>query len=316
MKKNIFKISALAVILTAVIVAGSLLASGSAGSNDKLNLILEVPSASVESGGTFEVVVRIKNADISAFKLAGLQVDLSYNTDKLTAGAITHTLDTSESTALSNVDGNKVKFVCIKNDFSDEVGYTTLTNLFKVTFTAKEAISNPSALFNKDDITYMMGDTKAVNILNTNSIYSGGNTELAEALINSQLTLEASEKIGGTIVIAPTPNPKDNTAVQKNELENEIANGDVTVTPNDGNVVGTGSKITYNGKEYTVVVKGDIDGDGVVTIFDAIHAGKGDQFTEDKKAEEYAADVNGDGVINEADINVIFGHASEKNPIN
>lgn len=310
-KKNIFKLSILAGVLACILIAGSLFASGAAAGaeTEGLNILVSVPSASVAAGEKFEAVVKLANEDITEYCVAGLQVELAYDAQLLTAGTITHTLDKTESTAVSNATDKAVKFVCVKNDFSEEAGYTTLTNLFKVEFTAKSAIANPAALFSKDSISYMFGDTTAMEITKADSVYGADIEAIAIAILNTDLELVVTESLG-TIIVAPTP--AGDTALTKAELE-ETLGADATLS--EGAVIGTGSTITADEKTATIVVVGDVDGDGIVTVFDAAmvkkanaeNADAADKFAEND-IKEYAADFDSNKVTNDTDVKGLLQH--------
>lgn len=66
-----------------------------------------------------------------------------------------------------------------------------------------------------------------------------------------------------------------------------------------------------------MIFKGDIDGNGMITIEDV--ALLWDAYVEFSKLttdQELAADVNGDGVVNITDKDLLFGHIRGKNVIN
>lgn len=311
-KKNIIRLSLLAGLLACVLVAGSLFASGADAAESSLNIIVSVPSSPVAAGGTFEAVVKIADENVESFKLAGLQVELAYDTDKLTVATedITHTLNETESTAVSNVKNGMVKFVCVKKEFTATQGYTTLGNLFKVEFTAKSAVANPSALFNKDSITYLMGDTLALEIANSDAAYAADKEAIAKAILDTDLEIVVANSIG-SVVVAPTPAGKN--AMTEVELK-ALLGTSVAITAKNG-VIGTGSTITVGSEEADVIVKGDLDGDGVVTVFDAMmikKANAADAADEDKFAEndikEFAADVDGNNNANNTDAGNILDH--------
>lgn len=83
----------------------------------------------------------------------------------------------------------------------------------------------------------------------------------------------------------------------------------------DGDYIGTGTTVeVYNGNDliatYTVVLFGDIDGDGIITEDDAYLIGDyltGDYAIEENSVFFMAADVNHDGVIDTDDSDVISG---------
>ena len=317
-KKNKLIVSGIiAAILTCTLVLGCIFAFGSE-TEEKINLIVSTTNAPVAQGDEFVVTVKITNADITAFKVAGLQVELNYDADKLTADTITHKLDTNESEALSNAANGKVTFVCVKKDFTDETGYSTLSDLFTVKFAAKNAIDNPSTLFTSEDISFLVGDTKALEVTLSDSTYAGSIPNLAEAILDKGLDIVTNAK-AGTVVIIPTP--ADTNGMTKTELEDAIANDEVSVKNDKDGIVGTGSKITLDGEEATVVVKGDIDGDGVITVFDAalIKEAQGndnaDENFTDKGVQEFAGDVDNDNNTDDKDAQNILDHVVGTNTI-
>ena len=193
-----------------------------------------------------------------------------------------------------------------------------MNNLFTVTFTAKEAINNPSALFNESNITYLLGNVEAFSIANFNSVYGADKLNVAEAILNSDLKLTISEK-AGTVVIVPTPT-STGSAMTKTELEESISNGDVTI--NSGDKIGTGSVISVDGEEVEIVVKGDLDGDGIANIYDAIMIYKAskqnsgsDSFV-GNELREFAGDVDNNGTTDVSDVESILEHILGKNAIN
>ncbi len=316
-KKSFVKILALVCILACVFMASSMFVSGNETDSSKINFIMGVPSTPVDANGTFNVTVKIANGDISSFKLAGLEVDLSYNTSKLSVDSVATNVD-SNSTALAKDNNGVVKFICVKNEFTTEAGYTTLNNLFTVTFKAKEAISNPTLLFEESNITYLLGDVNADWLKEFNSVYAADKVAVAEAILNSNLELTVSEK-AGTIIIVPTP-ASESSAMTKTELEESISNNEVTV--NSGDKIGTGSIISVDGEEVEIVVKGDVNGDGVANIYDAIMIYKatkqntGADSFEGKDTKEFAGDVDDSGTTDVSDVDDILEHILGKNTIN
>ena len=81
----------------------------------------------------------------------------------------------------------------------------------------------------------------------------------------------------------------------------------------DGDLIGTGSVISIDGKEYTVVKKGDLNGDGVIKSADYILL---KNYISGKKqlsdAEKMASDVNKDNNIKSADYVLIKNFISGK----
>ena len=79
-----------------------------------------------------------------------------------------------------------------------------------------------------------------------------------------------------------------------------VKKGDTTIANNAK--IGTGYTITVDGKNYTAVVKGDTNGDGVVKATDYMKIKNYIMGTSKlSDAEKNAADVNGDGQIKATD---------------
>ena len=101
---------------------------------------------------------------------------------------------------------------------------------------------------------------------------------------------------------------KDDVVTVKEVVENELFDGKVvtfngTAIPALDTVVGTGDKFTtVDGTEYTVIVYGDVDGDGKVGVLDALQVEKNNvnMITLDDVQKE-AADVKNDGNVNPLD---------------
>lgn len=295
-KTNFFKIilpaCVVVCILSCALILGSVLATDNSGTqSDKLNLVVGVPSNAVAPDSTFTATVYVTNNNVDTFKIAGLQVDLKYDSSKVSVDsyAATALRETSSYAIKDDSSNNKVKFACVKNTYTEDEGYTgeQLATVFTVTFKAKTAINNPSALFKTEDITYMFGDTKAAEIKNANKIYGADKIKIAEALVNSEFSFTTTEN-AGTVVIVPL-----------NSTKGEF---DIT-TKSDNGLIGTGSTIKVDNEEASIVVKGDLDGDGEITVFDAMIAKKIESQVEgytDTPLYDVAADLNSDGELNDS----------------
>lgn len=162
--KKILIAAVVSTLILALAIAGVALYASS--SDSEILLHVDFPSEDVKAGETFDVTVSVTNKDVSLFKMAGLQVELAYDAGSVTPGTITPLLSSSESLFRCGLKDGKVVFVCVKNDFTDVEGYSKINELFKVSFTAKKALS-PSKLFTKDSVSYLLGDVKAEKILMT-----------------------------------------------------------------------------------------------------------------------------------------------------
>lgn len=285
-KKHILKLSILAGVLVCVIVAGSLFASGTtpADSAGNLNLMVTTSSGPVEQNQEFVVNVKISNENVTQFKIAGLEVALSYDSSKIAATNVQHAPLEKYSTVKHKIADNKVRFVCIKNEFTTEEGYTgtDLSNLFTVTFKAEEYIANPALLFDKNNIEFLIGNTEALAVTGQFATYAGDMEAIAKAILDKDLDLVADSNVGSMIVVAPTPKADETNAgygvINDNPVEYR-----------------TGSTITVGEESAKIVVKGDLSGDGLVSVFDAAMIKKG---TEDKLRNSAGELIQGDKTAN------------------
>ena len=298
LKKNVLKLSILAALVCCLLVAGTFLAAGSAApaavDESKLNLMLTVSTdKAVAAGETFTATVKVANQSVKEFKIAGLQVFLNFDNNVTTTEDKVVSALGSESAVAKNVVDQQVRFVCVKEEFTEDIGYESLGELFTVTFTAKATIDNPAKLFDNTNIEFVVGDTEALKIENVGAIYGANAGALANAIISDLLEIKPTSTVG-TVLIAPTTTTEALTVAN---FEKMVSGA--TITSNDG-VIGTGAIITVDGKETRIVVKGDVDGDGIVTVFDAQIILNGD-FTE-KDLEKFAGDADGDGKVKPEDV--------------
>lgn len=274
-KKHILKLSILAAVLACAIIAGSMFAlanqnEAASSTDEKLNLMVKVPSEAVSAGDTFDVTVKISNSDAVAAKgVAGLEVTLHYpNTLSVDSVTIDENLANS-SEEKYNTDNNRVKFACVKTSFSNEDGgYETLGNLFTVKFKATEDIEKPEYLFDSSSVECLIGDVTALEVL-ANTVYAGDLETLANEVLSKGFEFVISGNDANRLVVAIASTPPAGT--------------DPKNAPNK-----TGDEITIDEKKATVVVKGDLDRDGVVSVFDATMINK---FTDEDTLEKAAADL-------------------------
>ena len=101
---------------------------------------------------------------------------------------------------------------------------------------------------------------------------------------------------------------KDSKAVIKNAKGEKVTSGNI----------GTGYTIEYNGKTYTAIKLGDVNGDGNINSGDTLalkqHVAKIKSITNENYSE--AADVNKDGVINSGDSLIAKQHVAKIKNIN
>lgn len=115
-----------------------------------------------------------------------------------------------------------------------------------------------------------------------------------------------------TTVVQPTPEPTpDNTDAQTEKYKIDTKSKILTTVPDTkisdisgatGDKIATGSKVTINGVEYTVVKLGDVNGDGIIDAADYIRLKNyilgNKTLTEDQKM---SANVTEDDIIDAAD---------------
>lgn len=288
-KKHILKLSILAGVLACVIVAGSLFALANTNeattptNDNELNLTI-VTTPLDEQNNTFTVTAKIANSDsfVTAKKIAGLEVTLTYDSSQITTDyeKVQYGTSLADSTVKHKVENDTVKFVCIKNSFSTkDGGYTALGNLFTVTFTVNEGetVTNPALLFNSNSVELLIGDVNATEVT-ARKVYAGDLEALALAILDKGLELVADANVGSMIVVAPTPKA-DST-----EAGSEVING------NNVKYV-TGSAITVGEESAQIVVKGDLDGDGLVSVFDALMIKELAEETPNDALKECAGDL-------------------------
>ena len=139
------------------------------------------------------------------------------------------------------------------------------------------------------------------SLLNAEIIFAYSN--LIEAAIDG--TVLTTGIVGSeTVIIIPT---SIDVAMTEDELRAIFNDETITITSNGG-IIGTGCKVTIGEYEVELVVKGDIDGDGVATVFDALMVKKAlaNNDFENEALREFAADVDGTDGTTEADVSALL----------
>lgn len=244
LKKHILKLSILAAVLACAIIAGSMFALGAESNAQAEPLNLTVVTSALNNG-EFTVTAKIANPEnVKANKVAGLEVTLKYP-DSVTVKSVVANNDLEGLSETANDYSNgRVKFVCIKDSFDSENGYETLGELFTVTFSANGV--DPSLLFDSSSVECLIGDVNALEVA-ANSVYAGDLETLANAVLEKGFEFVVSGKEVNRLVVAIAPTP---------------AAGEKPTNK-------TGDEIEKDGKKAQIVVKGDLDRDGVVSVFDA-----------------------------------------------
>ncbi len=143
---------------------------------------------------------------------------------------------------------------------------------------------------------------------------SNPQTPLEQALESANIRTEAIESIGNVAII---PTPKNDIPMTADEVYAAFNdNADITITSKDGKI-GTGSKIALGEEEIEIVVKGDVDGDGITTVYDALFAKK--SLTEDipeiSGVRKFAGDIDGNSGIPASDVDALLSHVVGKSYI-
>ena len=132
-------------------------------------------------------------------------------------------------------------------------------------------------------------------------------TPLEQAIESANVSTAIIESVGTAAIIQT---PKNDTAMTVDELYAMFnGNTEITITSNDGKI-GTGSKISLGEEEIEIVIKGDIDGDGITTVFDALLAKKSmtENIPQINDLREFAGDVDGNTGISDNDVDELLSH--------
>ncbi len=140
--------------------------------------------------------------------------------------------------------------------------------------------------------------------------------ELAAAIVDTGFKTEISAETGAIMIC---PSPSVDQPFTKDSAGEIINNSRIKFTCIKDDVIGTGCKVSIGNEEASIVVKGDIDGDGLITVFDAMMIKKAydgenmsDQFTDDMSLQKYAADIDNDNAAEEDDVRSILSHVVGK----
>ncbi len=132
-------------------------------------------------------------------------------------------------------------------------------------------------------------------------------TPLEQAIESANVSTAIIESVGTAAIIQTQ---KNDTAMTVDELYAMFnGNTEITITSNDGKI-GTGSKISLGEEEIEIVIKGDIDGDGITTVFDALLAKKSmtENIPQINDLREFAGDVDGNTGISDNDVDKLLSH--------
>ncbi|MBO5096194.1 MAG: hypothetical protein J6A17_02235 [Bacilli bacterium] len=155
--------------------------------------------------------------------------------------------------------------------------YSGLYNFFNIG--ASSSASNPS----KAGLVYASGG--ACTICSTTSAPAPATTDLSSYISNAGYNISENYVSGFTI------------GQSINELKTKLENGAISISTSE--VVSTGAVISYEGKEYTMVVYGDLNGDGKINSADLLKMRKHLLGTETLTGAYYKAS----NLVNKTEIN-------------
>lgn len=126
---------------------------------------------------------------------------------------------------------------------------------------------------------------------------------IAAVCCDTRITVKPNS-VAGDVVICPVVS---GTTLSATDIQDLLNNTAVEVKELvDGKVV-TGSKLDYCGEEAIIAVKGDIDLDGELSVFDANIAQKGDSsFTAGYELQKMVSDIDGNETTDATDAQAII----------
>ncbi len=246
----------------------------------------------VTVGSTFTVGVEVNNLNAGAEGIMGFIGELQYNNNILET-VTTDDITGSNGWSVSfNNQSNKI--LASSNKYITDDG-----EVAKITFKVKA------------DAT--LGDT-SIKIVNA-KVSSGSSGDISG--IDKELKISVKNIDSDKYEIEDNVIKGVAAGSTATDIKNNIkTNATVEVLDKDGQaladnaVIGTGSIIKVDGKDsYTVIVKGDLSGDGQVTILDLAKV-KYHLIEEVKLTDAYltAADINNDGEVGLTDMVLIIKH--------
>ncbi|MBQ4116708.1 MAG: hypothetical protein IJD37_04965 [Clostridia bacterium] len=116
-------------------------------------------------------------------------------------------------------------------------------------------------------------------------------------------------KVAENIPVIVSPTLADGKAITVSEFEAMIEEADVAIKSPNG-VIGTGCRATIGEYILEIAVKGDIDGDGTVTVYDALMTQKAvtNNGSFGSNIREFAGDVDEINGTDSADVDAILAH--------
>lgn len=355
-KNLLITITVIAVVAATIIAAVANITSNL----PKLNLTLEVPNGSVKQNDEFTVALCISNEDIEEFLMAGIQIELPYDTASLSVVNIKNTSNSILADAESYDHNGVIKYISVKKTFSDTSGFEVLDNVFEVTFKAKKNIDTPASLFDEENVSVTLGDTlnklidrytltifrkgaptagitnytgksgntfelyvyansvkEAKQLTLTNLKYDKNALKLVKGeWIHEKATVTNFSEVGITSAnFNPAANIDGNIIKLTFEVLKNADNGAYSISyVASANCNGTTVPLQFVNGTVIVnnVLKGDVDGNGMVDSDDAIHLLYNVLFGADAYPLNQSADFDGNSTTDSDDAihllyNVLFG---------
>ena len=266
------------------------------------NVKLTPSQKTVSPGNEVIVTVSTNNLNIGGNGMNAFMCTLNYDTN---------VFETVQETDITGLNGWGVMYYSSNNriladlnDVSSGGFIQQDAEIFKIKFKVKEAttseagtiqIQNPTTSNGRIDVTGTTGSlTISLKALTSTTYEIGENNEIANVPVGTTPSTLVSNITGG-----------QNLTVKDSE-GNPITTGNV----------GTGAIVeTASGEQYTVIVKGDVNGDGVFDIIDLSQVVY--HIVEKSRLQgeyEKAADIDGNGRVDIIDLSnlvlVLVGKAT------
>lgn len=129
-------------------------------------------------------------------------------------------------------------------------------------------------------------------------------TPIENAVKGSEMEIVTMDTVGEIVVV-----PTIIGIMTIEELKETLNEDNVTVIAPNG-IIGTGSKIVIDGQETEIAVKGDVDGDGKITVFDSMMVRKAleNNGFNNEALREFAGDVDGSAGTTVSDASSMLSH--------
>lgn len=205
------------------------------------------------------------------------------------------------------------KFNVVPNDSSNRYLHQYMTNIIAPTSEAELTYSSYSNILDRDFVFYIPVynniDATIQNINNGAVDVNGGSA--SDIAINTIVTA-SGYKTNNNQYIAGV-GPETSVDDLKGKIEAVSGANTVTISGNQGNLIGTGTTVKISNsqgtKEYKIVIKGDTSGDGKVNALDLLQVQKSILKTYNLEgASSLAGDTSGDGKVNALDLLQVQKH--------